>query len=70
VASRSQIASLRKLEQAGSDLVVIETVGGKKTVVAISYDPDPAKVHSAKLNGRTLRWKGFAARIPLDGGND
>jgi hypothetical protein len=70
VASRSQIASLRKLEQAGSDLVVIETVGGKKTVVAISYDPDPAKVHSAKLNGRTLRWKGFAARISLDGGND
>ena len=63
VGSRSQIASLRHLRQDGSDLVIVETLSGEKTVLAISYDQNPAKRHSATIDGQKLSWAGYAARI-------
>lgn len=63
--SRSQIASLRHFEQSGYDLVIVETLGGDKTALAISYDEDPTQTHRATIDGHPLTWTGFAARIVL-----
>ena len=67
VGSRSQIASLRHLNQDGSDLVIVETLSGEKTVLAISYDQDPANRHNATIDGQKLSWTGYAARIAMNG---
>lgn len=64
--SRSLIASLRHETHHSYDLVIVETKGGEQTVLAISYDDDPAQRHRATVDGRTLSWTGFAARIELD----
>lgn len=66
--SRSQIASLRHVNQSSYDLVVIETASGRKTAFAVSYVDDPAARHTATIDGREVVWTGFAARIPLDQG--
>lgn len=66
VGSRSQIASLRHVERSGYDLVIVETLSGSKTALAISYDADPAKTHRATIDGRPVTWTGFAARIVLE----
>tara|TARA_R110000751_G_scaffold2018_14_gene9814 strand:+ start:38771 stop:40942 length:2172 start_codon:yes stop_codon:yes gene_type:complete len=66
VDSRSLIASLRHEKYNSYDLVIVETKGGEQTVLAISYDDDPAQRHNATVDGRTLSWTGFAARIELD----
>ena len=65
--SRTLITSLRHFEQSGYDLVIIETKGGTKTALAISYDDDAAKQHSATIDGRDVTWTGYAARINLGG---
>ena len=70
VGSRSQIASLRHVVHSGYDLVIVETLSGSKTALAMSYDADPAKRHSATIDGQPLSWTGFAARILLDGESD
>jgi len=64
--SRSLIASLRHETHDSYDLVIVETKGGEQTVLAISYDDEPAQRHRATVDGRTLSWTGFAARIELD----
>lgn len=66
VGSRSQIAALRHEEHDNYDLVIVETKGGEKTALAISYDDDASKRHSATVDGREVSWTGFAARIELD----
>ena len=66
VGTRSQIASLRHRHDDGYDVVLIETIGGKKTAFAISYDGDPSRRHTATFDGSELNWTGFAARIAVD----
>lgn len=68
VGSRSQIAELQHLRQEGADLVIIEALDGTKTILAISYDQDPAKRHEATVDGHTVTWTGYAARIPTKEG--
>jgi hypothetical protein len=70
VGSHSRIASLRHFAAEGNDVVVIETVTGERTALAISYDTDPAKPHAMLLDGRRLTWTGFAARIDLVKGHE
>ena len=65
--SRSLIASLRHIEQSDYDMVIVESKSGAKTVLAISYDKDPDKRHSASMDGQDISWTGFAARIDLSG---
>lgn len=65
IGSRSQIASLRHIEQSGYDLVIVETHSGAKTALAISYEDDPAKSHTISMDGLEVTWNGFAARIEL-----
>ena len=65
VGSRSQVATLRHVQQSGYDLVIVETKGGNKTALAISYVADPAKRHRATVDGRPVTWTGFAARVVL-----
>ena len=67
VGSRSRIASLRHINQNGYDLVIVEAANGAKTILAISYDDDASKRHSATVDGREVSWTGFAARIGLGG---
>ena len=67
VASRSQIATLKHVEHAGSDLVIVETLSGERTLLAISHDRDPAKRHSTVIDGQKVSWTGYAARIELGG---
>lgn len=68
VGSESQIASLRHVRQEGIDLVIVEALNGKKTVLAISYDQDPTKRHEATVDGQTIAWTGYAARVAMKGG--
>ncbi len=70
VGSTSQIASLRHVAMGGYDLVVVETVGGVKAAMALSYDNDAAKQHAITFEGQELFWTGFAARIELAGQGD
>lgn len=65
IGSRSQIKSLRHVEQSGYDLVIVETNDGTKTALAISYDDDAAKRHSALVDGQEITWAGFAAKVAL-----
>ncbi|MGB5483486.1 alginate lyase family protein [Parasphingorhabdus sp.] len=64
----SQIKSLGHESVNGADIVFVETLDGKKTAFAISYDSDPEKKHSVKVGGQMLNWTGFAARIDLPSG--
>lgn len=64
--SNSQIATLQHYNQAGSDIVIIKTLAGKKTALAISYDTDPSKAHSVTVDGHNFKWKGFASRIEIE----
>ncbi len=68
--SRSLVASLRHIEQSEYDIVIVETKSGAKTALAISYDNDPDKQHSATIDGQDVSWTGFAARIKLGGGGN
>ena len=65
VGSRSQIASMRHIAAGGYDLVIIETLSGTKTALAISYDNESTNRHSANLDGQVVSWTGFAARIVM-----
>lgn len=67
VDSQSLIASLQHRKHNGYDLVIVETKRGGKTVLAISNDTDPDKQHRANIDGRMVRWTGFAERIDLAG---
>jgi len=68
VGSRSRIASLRHVNKGGYDLVIVEALSGDKSVIAISYEDDPKRVHRAIVDGRKITWRGFVARAPLESG--
>ncbi len=65
VESDSQIHSLYRASEGGKDLLVITTVSGASTALAISYDNDPNQKHSIQFDGQTYAWTGFAARIDM-----
>ena len=50
--------------------MLIETLGGEEMAVAISWDSDPDTEHSATIEGREISWRGYAARVPLGGGDE
>jgi len=60
---RSRIARLERLSQGDADVVIVETLGGRRLVLGLSDDPDPAESHSVAALGRTLTWKGPWARF-------
>lgn len=65
VASDSQIKSIQHQRTGSVDLLMIETLSGDKSVLAISYDTDPAKTHSASIGGEQINWTGYAAHVKL-----
>jgi len=65
IGSDSQIASLRHIRSGEHDIVLIETLGGEKVAVAISWDNDPDTAHSASIEGREINWHGYAERVTL-----
>ncbi len=66
--SDSQIKTIGLIEDKGSDVLLIETLGGAKAVLAVSYDPDASKKHSVTIDGQTVSWTGFAAYIDMEEG--
>ena len=46
-------------------MLLIETLAGAKSVLAISYDQDEAKKHTATVGGQKVSWTGYAAHVPL-----
>lgn len=69
VGSRSRVASLRHDRVDGLDVVRLKLTDGTDVAVAVSHDPNPAKRHAVRIDGRTIAWSGFAAVIALAGGN-
>ncbi len=67
-ASDSQIADIALYRVGGSDIMMIETISGDRTALAISYNSDPAQEHRAIIGGHELRWSGFAAKVELSRG--
>ena len=67
-ASDSQIADIALYRVGGSDIMMIETVGGERTALAISYNSDPAQEHRAIIDGNELRWSGYAAKVEISRG--
>ena len=65
VESDSQIESISLLRSGGADVLLIRTIAGKETAVAISYEADVKKQHTARINNKSYGWKGFAARIDI-----
>ena len=65
VDSQSQIASLKHVAAGPYDLVMVTTLAGSRTVLAISYDEDASKRHSATVEGQKVEWTGYAARVAL-----
>lgn len=66
--SDSQIKAIQHVRDGEADLLLIETLEGAISVLAISYDQDEAKRHSAMVNGKKVSWTGFADHIRLGGG--
>lgn len=64
-ASDSQIKSIEHVRVGTADLLLIETLQGSKSVLAISYNPDPEKAHDASIGGQRISWTGYAAHIKL-----
>jgi hypothetical protein len=67
-ASDSQIANIALNRVGGSDIMIIETISGGLTALAISYNNDPAQEHWAIIDGTEIRWSGFAAKVDLPSG--
>lgn len=67
-ASDSQIADIALHRAGGADIMIIETIGGQRTALAISYDSDPAREHRAMIGGNEIRWSGYAAKVDLSRG--
>jgi len=68
VESDSQIKSISIQQTGGADVLVIRTIAGNQTAVAISYEADVGKQHSTKIDNKNYGWEGFAARIDLPSG--
>ncbi|MEO9599828.1 heparinase II/III family protein [Parasphingorhabdus sp.] len=66
--SDSQIKTIQHVRDGEADLLLIETLAGEKSVLAISYDQDEAKKHNATIDGKKVSWTGFADHIRLGGG--
>ncbi|WP_422344471.1 heparinase II/III domain-containing protein [Parasphingorhabdus sp.] len=66
-ASDSQVKTLQHVRHGGADLLLIETLAGAKSVLAISYDQDKNQKHTAAIDGQTISWTGFAAHLRLGG---
>lgn len=64
--SDSQIKTMRLVQQDGMDILVIETLAGEKSVLAISYDTAKDKKHSAIIDGQMVSWTGYAAHIMIE----
>lgn len=69
IKSDSQIKALSFDTIDGKDVMMIETLEGKKAAFMISYDQDAKKQHQVTFNGQKLTWKGFAAVISIEGGS-
>ncbi|MEP2988022.1 MAG: heparinase II/III family protein [Parasphingorhabdus sp.] len=67
-ASDSQIRTIKHVRDGEADLLLIETLAGARSVLAISYDQNEASKHSAEIDGQKISWTGFAEHIRLDGG--
>lgn len=66
-ASDSQVKTIQHVRHGGADLLLIETLAGAKSVLAISYDQDKNQKHTAAIDGQTISWTGFAAHLRLGG---
>lgn len=67
VASDSQIKSIKHHKAGDADVLMIETLTGEKSVLAISYDQDTTRRHTAMIDGEKISWTGFAAHVRLSG---
>lgn len=63
IESDSQIAALRHVEAGDHDILLIETLSGEDVAIAISWNNDPGASHNTTIEGRSIAWQGFAARI-------
>lgn len=66
-ASDSQIRTIKHVRNGDADLLLIETLVGAKSVLAISYDQDKNKTHTATIDGSKISWAGFAAHVRMGG---
>ncbi len=66
--SDSQIKTIQHVRDGNADLLLIETLAGARSVLAISYDRDKTKGHTAMIGDQKISWTGFAEHIRLDGG--
>ncbi|UIJ44012.1 heparinase II/III family protein [Sphingomonas cannabina] len=63
VGSSSRIAALRHARGDDGDLIAIDLAGGGTITLAIADSADPAAMHRATIDGRTVEWKGHFARF-------
>ncbi|WP_404482453.1 heparinase II/III family protein [Novosphingobium sp. BL-52-GroH] len=64
--SASAVKSLVHERQADTDLVTITLRDGRRIVLALADDTDPARSHSAKIAGKAQGWKGPVSRFDLE----
>lgn len=67
VGSHSAVARLRHSRVAGSDIVAIDFVNGRKVMLAIADGVDAGAQHRATVDGRDLEWVGHVGRFDQAG---
>lgn len=69
VASDSQIRSLSLASRADADILIIETLAGRRTAAAMARDPDANRAHEVVVGEENIRWMGAVGRVVLRSAN-
>ena len=65
VASDSQIRSLSLVSRADADILIIETLAGRRVAAAVARDPDANRTHEVIVADEKIRWTGAVGRVVL-----
>ncbi len=65
VASDSQIRSLSLVSRADADVLIIETLGGRRVAVAVSRETDAKRTHGLVVGDENIRWTGPVGSVVL-----
>ena len=66
VASDSQIRTLSLISRDVADVLIIETLAGRRIAVAIARDADANRTHEVIVDDENIRWTGPVGSVVLE----
>ncbi|GFE87730.1 heparinase II/III domain-containing protein [Steroidobacter agaridevorans] len=64
-ASDSQIRTLSLESRNDADILIIETLAGRRVAAAMAHDPDANRTHEVIVGDENIRWTGAVGRVVL-----